>query len=158
RLLLLGLLPDPGRRPVRDRHQRARLRPRRRHRAPGRSAEAATAARAPARRARKDAGTAGMTYHLAEIAAAPGSPLLFLLHGTGGDENDLIALGRQLMPDAHLIAPRGDVSEAGGSLRFFRRTGEGVYDMADLARATAKMGRFIAQHTERVQPPSVLAL
>ena len=98
-----------------------------------------------------------MTYHFAEVAAAPGSPLLLLLHGTGGDENDLIALGRPLMPHAHLIAPRGDVSE-GGALRFFRRTGEGVYDMADLARATTKMGRFIAQQKERVQPPSVIAL
>lgn len=98
-----------------------------------------------------------MTYHFAEVAAAPGAPLLLLLHGTGGDEDDLIALGRQLMPAAHLIAPRGDVSEA-GALRFFRRTSEGIYDMADLARATAKMRGFIARHSERVQPSSVMAL
>jgi hypothetical protein len=88
------------------------------------------------------------SYVFAEVAAAPGAPLLFLFHGTGGDENDFIGVGRQLLPEAHLIAPRGDVSE-GGALRFFRRTGEGVYDMADLARATQKMTRFIAEHVAR---------
>lgn len=97
------------------------------------------------------------TYYFAEIAAAPGAPLLFLFHGTGGNENDLIGLGRQLMPDAHLIAPRGDVSE-GGALRFFRRTGEGVYDMADLARATSKMSAFINERVDALKPSSVTAL
>jgi phospholipase/carboxylesterase len=98
-----------------------------------------------------------MTYHFAEVAAAPGAPLLFLFHGTGGDENDLIDLGRQFMSGAHLIAPRGDVSE-GGALRYFKRTGEGVYDMTDFARATAKMSGFITEHTERLSPSSVAAL
>jgi phospholipase/carboxylesterase len=98
-----------------------------------------------------------MTYHFAEVAAAPGAPLLFLFHGTGGDENDLIALGRQLLPGAHLIAPRGDVSE-GGALRYFKRTGEGVYDMADFARATAKMTGFIADQINRLNPSSVATL
>jgi phospholipase/carboxylesterase len=98
-----------------------------------------------------------MTYHFAEVAAPAGSPLLFLFHGTGGDENNLVALGRQLMPEAHLIAPRGDVSE-GGALRFFKRTAEGVYDMADFARATEKMGRFVAEQAERLEPASVAAL
>jgi phospholipase/carboxylesterase len=98
-----------------------------------------------------------MTYHFAEVSASSGSPLLLLFHGTGGNENDLIALGRDLMPGAHLIAPRGDVSE-GGAIRFFKRTGEGVYDMADFARATEKMGRFVAEQAERLKPPSVAAL
>jgi phospholipase/carboxylesterase len=97
------------------------------------------------------------TYHFAEVAAAHGAPLLFLFHGTGGDETDLIDLGKQLLPDAHLIAPRGDVSE-GGALRFFKRAGEGVYDMADLARATSKMTAFIGGHVERLAPSSVSAL
>lgn len=97
------------------------------------------------------------SYHFAEVAAAPGAPLLFLFHGTGGTETDLIGLGQQLMPNAHLIAPRGDVSE-GGSLRFFKRTGEGIYDMADLARATDKMRAFIAEQIERLSPSSVAAL
>jgi phospholipase/carboxylesterase len=98
-----------------------------------------------------------MTYQFAEVAAAPGSLLLLLFHGTGGNETDLIDLGRQLMPAAHLIAPRGDVSE-GGALRFFRRTGEGVYDMDDFARATKKMSQFIAEQIDRLAPSSVAAL
>lgn len=97
------------------------------------------------------------TYHFAEVTAVPGAPLLLLFHGTGGSETDLIDFGQQLMPGAHLIAPRGDVSE-GGALRFFRRTGEGVYDMADFARATSKMGGFIAAQVERLAPSSVAAL
>lgn len=97
------------------------------------------------------------TYHFAEVAAAPGAPLLFLFHGTGGNETDLIDLGRQLLPDAHLISPRGDVSE-GGALRFFRRTGEGVYDMPDFERATQKMSAFIAAQVERLGPSSMAAL
>ena len=97
------------------------------------------------------------SYHFAEVAAPAGAPLLILLHGTGGDENDLVALGRQLMPGAHLIAPRGDVSE-GGALRFFRRTGEGVYDMVDLERATRKMAAFIAAHVAATGARSVSAL
>ena len=57
-----------------------------------------------------------------------------------------------MLPDAGVVSPRGDVSEMGAA-RFFRRTGEGVYDMADLARATAKMASFVdgikAQHPGR---------
>ncbi|WP_027997711.1 alpha/beta hydrolase [Sinorhizobium arboris] len=71
-----------------------------------------------------------------------GSPILFVLHGTGGDENQFFGFGTQLLPEATIVAPRGDVSEHGAA-RFFRRTGEGVYDMADLARATEKMARFV---------------
>ncbi len=97
------------------------------------------------------------TYRFAEVAAAPGSPLLLLFHGTGGSADDLIDLGSRLMPGAHLIAPRGDVSE-GGALRFFRRTGEGVYDMADFARATGKMTQFIVGQVDRLEPSSVAAL
>lgn len=67
----------------------------------------------------------------------------FVFHGTGGDENQFFELARQLRPDARIIAPRGDVSE-GGALRYFRRTGEGVYDMADLAVRTDALAAFIS--------------
>jgi len=86
-----------------------------------------------------------------------GKPLLFLFHGTGGDENQLIALGRRVLPGATLIGPRGDVSEAGAA-RFFRRTAEGVYDMEDLARATEKMTGFIRAHVAAARPAAVLGL
>lgn len=79
------------------------------------------------------------------LPGSPGAPTLFLFHGTGGDEHQLVALGRDLLPEAALISPRGDVSEMGAA-RFFRRTGEGVYDMDDLARATVKMVGFVLDH------------
>ncbi|ODR93149.1 alpha/beta hydrolase [Sinorhizobium alkalisoli] len=75
-------------------------------------------------------------------AGTPGSPILFVLHGTGGDENQFFGFGAELLPDATIVSPRGDVSEHGAA-RFFKRTGEGVYDMADLARATRKMASFV---------------
>jgi phospholipase/carboxylesterase len=71
------------------------------------------------------------------------APVFFVFHGTGGDENQFFDFAGQLLPGAHIIAPRGDVSE-GGALRYFKRTGEGVYDMADLALRTDKMAAFIA--------------
>ena len=96
-------------------------------------------------------------YAYAEVAAPVGAPLLFLLHGTGGDENDLLDLGHSVLPGAHLISPRGDVSE-NGAPRFFRRLGMGVYDMADLQRATEKLATFMAVHAARVRPTWVGAL
>lgn len=78
-------------------------------------------------------------------AEGEGESLLFLFHGTGGNETQLLRLGRQLRPGTHIVAPRGDVSEA-GALRYFRRLAEGRYDMADLARATDKMASFVAAH------------
>jgi phospholipase/carboxylesterase len=91
------------------------------------------------------------------LPGSPGGPLLFVFHGTGADENQLLSLGRDLAPQATIISPRGDVSEQGAA-RFFRRTGEGVYDMADLARATDKMAGFIKAHVEAAKPSSVLGL
>lgn len=83
------------------------------------------------------------TYTFSEASgAAPDSPVLFLFHGTGGDEHQFMDLGPQLLAGARLVAPRGDVSE-GGMLRFFKRLAEGRYDMADFARASAKMSRFV---------------
>ena len=78
---------------------------------------------------------------------APGAPLVFAFHGTGGDEHQFTGLIEQILPNAGVVSPRGDVSEHGAN-RFFRRTGEGVYDMADLAARTAKMRGFIRAHRE----------
>jgi len=91
------------------------------------------------------------------LPGSPGRPLLFVFHGTGADENQLLSLGRDLAPQATIISPRGDVSEHGAA-RFFRRTGEGVYDMDDLARATQKMAGFVKAHVEAAKPSTVLGL
>jgi len=76
-------------------------------------------------------------------ATQPGKPPLLLLHGTGGDENDLIPLAVQLSPGSALLSPRGKVTE-NGMPRFFRRLAEGVFDLADLKVRTAELADFIA--------------
>jgi len=68
--------------------------------------------------------------------------VLLLLHGTGGDENDLIPLGRALMPDAALLSLRGKVLE-NGMPRFFRRVAEGVFDIEDLKFRTRELSDFL---------------
>lgn len=98
-----------------------------------------------------------LSYIHASLPASPGSPLLFLFHGTGGDENQFMSLGRNLMPGAGIISPRGDVFEDGAA-RFFRRRAEGVYDMGDLALRTKKMADFVRAHRDAAKPSSVLGL
>jgi predicted esterase len=68
---------------------------------------------------------------------------LLLLHGTGGNERDLIPLGRELDPNAALLSPRGKVLE-NGMPRFFRRLAEGVFDTEDLKKRTNELADFIA--------------
>ncbi len=70
---------------------------------------------------------------------------LLLLHGTGGDENDLVPLGRQLAPGSALLSPRGKVLEGGVSRRFFRRHAEGRLDIPDLLERTDELAAFVAE-------------
>ncbi|QEW21744.1 Putative hydrolase MhqD [Marinibacterium anthonyi] len=85
------------------------------------------------------------TYHALTRAPRKGAPLIFAFHGTGGDEHQFFDVTHQIAPDAGVITPRGDVSEM-GMARYFRRTGEGVYDMEDLAQRTARMVAFVQDH------------
>jgi predicted esterase len=80
--------------------------------------------------------------HVYEPAAAAGEPTLLLLHGTGGDERDLLPLVPLLSPNAGALSPRGNVDEQ-GMPRFFRRLAPGVFDMEDLARRTDELRAFI---------------
>lgn len=81
--------------------------------------------------------------HRFEPGSDPAAPPLLLLHGTGGNEHDLIPLGHQLAPGSALLSPRGDVSEH-GMPRFFRRFAEGVFDLEDVARRTHALADFVA--------------
>ncbi len=83
-----------------------------------------------------------MTYITRETAGQPGAPLVLTFHGTGGDENQFHDLAERLLSGAHVLSPRGDVAERGMN-RYFRRTGEGVYDMDDLAARTVAMAAFV---------------
>lgn len=77
------------------------------------------------------------------IPAEGGSDItMLLLHGTGGNEEDLIPLGRELAPGAAILSPRGKVSEFGAA-RFFRRLAEGVFDHDDLVFRTHELAKFI---------------
>jgi len=83
-----------------------------------------------------------------EFVPGSSSRILLLLHGTGGNERDLIPLGRELDPNAALLSPRGKVIE-NGMPRFFRRLAEGVFDLEDLKYRTNELADFVtaaAQH------------
>jgi phospholipase/carboxylesterase len=75
------------------------------------------------------------------------SPTLLLLHGTGGNEEDLVPLGETLAPDAAFLSPRGKVSEYGAP-RFFRRLAEGVFDHEDLLFRTHELAEFVEAASE----------
>src|SRR5262249_57120652 len=88
---------------------------------------------------------------------AGGLPPVLLLHGTGGDENDLVPLGRTVAPGAALLSPRGKVLEQ-GMPRFFRRFAEGAFDEEDVRRRAAELADFVADARERYRlaPPVAL--
>jgi phospholipase/carboxylesterase len=95
--------------------------------------------------------------HRFEPAADATRPPLLLLHGTGGDENDLIDLGRMVAPGAALLSPRGKVLE-GGSLRFFRRLAEGVFDESDVRKRANELADFIGEARRAYGLPAPFAL
>lgn len=73
---------------------------------------------------------------------------LLLLHGTGGNEHDLIPLGRELDPNASLLSPRGKILE-NGMPRFFRRLAEGVFDLEDLKYRANELADFVTAAAQR---------
>src|SRR5262245_35308106 len=77
-----------------------------------------------------------------EFVPGTSNRTLLLLHGTGGNERDLIPLGRELDPNAALLSPRGKVLE-NGMPRFFRRLAEGVFDLEDLKFRTNELADFV---------------
>ena len=85
----------------------------------------------------------GFTHHyIPPVQARQYGPTLLMLHGTGGDENGLLDLGRMLDPNVGLLSPRGKVLE-NGMPRFFRRLAEGVFDVPDLIERTHELADFV---------------
>ena len=92
-------------------------------------------------------------------AGAPDAPSLLLLHGTGGDESDLLPVGRMLDERAALLSPRGKVLEQ-GMPRFFRRLAEGVFDQEDLVNRTHELAEFVERATSEygLDPERLIAV
>jgi phospholipase/carboxylesterase len=84
---------------------------------------------------------------------------LIVLHGTGGDDNDLIGIGKAVAPGAANLRPRGNVLE-NGAPRFFRRLAEGVFDPKEVRSRAEELARFIraAVITYRLDPARIFAL
>ena len=91
--------------------------------------------------------------------ALPDAPTILALHGTGGDENDLIPLGRMVSPDAAILSPRGNVLE-NGMPRFFMRVAAGGFYLEHLMDLTADLARFVAAAAAKYKfdPSRVVAL
>ena len=82
--------------------------------------------------------------HVFEPGADTTRAPLLLLHGTGGDERDLLGLAAMVAPGASLLSPRGKVLE-GAMPRFFRRLAEGVFDEDDLRQRADELADFVAE-------------
>jgi predicted esterase len=84
----------------------------------------------------------GFIHQFIPASTRPDQVTLLLLHGTGGNEEDLIPLGRELYPRSAILSPRGKVLES-GMPRFFRRLAEGVFDVEDLKFRTHELADFV---------------
>jgi phospholipase/carboxylesterase len=83
-----------------------------------------------------------------ELGNKAGATPLLLLHGTGGDESDLLQLGAMISPGSALLSPRGRVLEH-GMPRFFRRLAEGVFDEEDVRKRAVELGAFVDTARQR---------
>ncbi len=109
--------------------------------------------------ASSEAETIGFVHQFVPAPQPQEAPTLLLLHGTGGDERDLLSLGQALLPGANRLSPRGKVLER-GMPRFFRRLAEGVFDQEDLRFRIQELSAFIAQSaaTYGFDPSRVIAV
>ena len=91
---------------------------------------------------RRSSSELGFIHQFIPASNRPDRITLLLLHGTGGDELDLVPLGRELYPRAAILSPRGKILES-GMPRFFRRLAEGVFDTEDLKFRTHELADFL---------------
>ena len=95
--------------------------------------------------------------HRFEPGTRPGARPLLLLHGTGGNEDDLLPLAEMVAPGSPLLSPRGKVIE-NGMPRFFRRLAEGVFDEEDVRRRARELARFVEEAREHYGIAAPMAL
>ncbi len=97
--------------------------------------------------------------HVFRPATDASATTILLLHGTGGDEHDLLPLGDLLAPGAALLSPRGNVLER-GMPRFFRRLAEGVFDLDDLRLRASELAAFVGEAAAAYQrdPARIVAV
>lgn len=79
-----------------------------------------------------------------------GQPIFITLHGTGGDEHNLVPVAEALNPEYGVIGIRGTVSEHGMN-RYFKRTAEGVYDLVDLEERGLALQKFIYELADKYE-------
>lgn len=84
----------------------------------------------------------GFIHRFVPAGEAASGETLIALHGTGGNENDLIGIGQAIAPGAAILSPRGNVSE-NGAPRFFKRLAEGVFDPKEVRSRAEELARFI---------------
>lgn len=103
--------------------------------------------------------TTGFVHRFLPAPQPQSAPTLLLLHGTGGNEDDLLPLGQAVLPEANRLSLRGKVLER-GMPRFFRRLAEGVFDQADLKFRTTELAEFLAEAAARYgfDPNGVIAV
>lgn len=101
----------------------------------------------------------GFVHRFLPSAAAASRDTLLTLHGTGGDENDLISLGQTIAPGAAILSPRGNVLE-NGAPRFFKRLAEGVFDPQEVRLRAEELARFVEAAVTRyaLDPKRIFAL
>ncbi|MFB5269913.1 alpha/beta hydrolase [Paenibacillus enshidis] len=88
--------------------------------------------------------------HIFRKGSNPDAPVLLLLHGTGGNEHDLLPLAELVSPGSSVLGVRGNVLE-NGMPRFFRRLAEGVFDLEDLVMRTKELSAFVDEAAERYE-------
>jgi predicted esterase len=100
----------------------------------------------------------GFIHRFVPASDSSSAETLIVLHGTGGNENDLIGIGQAIAPGAAILSPRGNVLE-NGAPRFFRRIAEGVFDPKEVRSRAEELARFIraAVVTYRLDPSRLFA-
>jgi phospholipase/carboxylesterase len=101
----------------------------------------------------------GFIHRLIPATDPESGDTLLVLHGTGGDENDLIGIGKAVAPGATILSPRGNVLE-NGAPRFFKRLGEGVFDPIEVRARGEELARFVRAAISKysLDPDRIFAL